>query len=105
MVTGRGSTRPTADNFDTGLGRRDEAGVHTGAHQVGPRQAEGPGPVGRPPKWSEATRRRIIDLMRSGLTLKEACQLMGIGYRTAQRYLSKDAEYLKARMEARLAAR
>jgi DNA invertase Pin-like site-specific DNA recombinase len=62
-------------------------------------------PVGRPPKWSEATRRRIIDLVRRGLTLKEACQLVGVGYRTAQRYLSRDPEYLKARMEARLAAR
>jgi DNA invertase Pin-like site-specific DNA recombinase len=62
-------------------------------------------PVGRPPKWSEATRRRIIDLVRRGLTLKEACQLAGVGYRTAQRYLSKDPEYLKARMEARLAVR
>ena len=62
-------------------------------------------PVGRPPKWSEATRRRIIDLVRRGLTLKEACQLVGVGYRTAQRYLSKDPEYLKARMEARLTVR
>jgi DNA invertase Pin-like site-specific DNA recombinase len=62
-------------------------------------------PVGRPPKWSEATRRRIIDLVRRGLTLKEACQLAGVGYRTAQRYLSKDQEYLKARMEARLTVR
>jgi len=62
-------------------------------------------PVGRPPKWSEQTRRRIIDLVRRGLTLREACQLVGVGYRTAQRYLSRDPEYLKARMEARLAVR
>jgi DNA invertase Pin-like site-specific DNA recombinase len=61
--------------------------------------------VGRSPKWSEATRRRIIDLVRRGLKLREACQLVGVGYRTAQRYLSKDPEYLKARMEARLAVR
>jgi DNA invertase Pin-like site-specific DNA recombinase len=61
--------------------------------------------VGRPPRWSETTRRRIIDLVRRGLTLREACQLVGIGYRTAQRYLSRDPEYLKARMEARLAVR
>jgi putative DNA-invertase from lambdoid prophage Rac len=61
--------------------------------------------VGRSPKWSEQTCRRIIDLVRRGLTLKEACQLAGIGYRTAQRYLSEDPEYLKARMEARLAVR
>ena len=50
-------------------------------------------------------RRRIIDLVRRGLTLKETCQLVGIGYRSAQRYLSKDPEYLKARIEARLAMR
>jgi DNA invertase Pin-like site-specific DNA recombinase len=59
-------------------------------------------PVGRPPKWSEQTRRRIIDLVRRGLTLKEACQLAGVSYTTALKRLSKDPEYLKARMEARL---
>ena len=58
--------------------------------------------VGRPPKWSEQTRRRIIDLVRRGLTLKEACQLAGVSYTTALKRLSKDPEYLKARMEARL---
>ena len=58
--------------------------------------------VGRPPKWDEAKRRRIIELVRRGLTLKEACQLAGVGYRTAQRYLSRDPDYLKARMQARL---
>ena len=58
--------------------------------------------VGRPPKWSEQTRRRIIDLVRRGLTLKEACQLVGVGYTTALKHLSKDPEYLKARMEARM---
>jgi DNA invertase Pin-like site-specific DNA recombinase len=59
-------------------------------------------PVGRPPKWSEATRRRVIDLVRRGITLKEACKLVGVGYRTALKHLSKDPEYLKARVEARL---
>jgi len=58
--------------------------------------------VGRPPKWSEQTRRRIIDLVRRGLTLKEACKLVGVGYTTALKRLSKDPEYLKARMEARM---
>ncbi len=62
-------------------------------------------PVGRPPKWSEQTRKRIIELVRRGITLKDACQLVGVGYRTAQRYLSRDPEYLKARMEAKLAVR
>jgi DNA invertase Pin-like site-specific DNA recombinase len=59
-------------------------------------------PVGRPPKWNEQARKRIIDLVRRGLTLKEACQLAGIGYTTALKHLSKDQEYLKAKMEARL---
>ncbi len=45
---------------------------------------------------------RIIDLVKRTLTLKEACKLVGIGYRTALRYLSKDPEYLKAQMEMRL---
>ncbi len=47
----------------------------------------------------------IIDLVRRGLTLKEACQLAGTGYRTVQRYLLRDPEYLKAKVEARLAVR
>ncbi len=46
--------------------------------------------IGRSPKWNEQMRRRIIDLVRRGLTLKEACQLVGISYRTAQCFLSKD---------------
>ena len=58
--------------------------------------------VGRPPKWSEQTRRRIIDLVKRGITLKEACQLAGVSYTTALKHLSKDPEYLKARMEARM---
>ena len=58
--------------------------------------------VGRPPKWSETTRRRIIDLVRKGITLKEACKLVGVGYTTALKHLSKDPEYLRARMESRL---
>ena len=87
------------------MGRRDGARIYPRACQRGSRQAEGAGQtVGRPPKWSEATRRRIIDLVRRGLTLREACQLVGVGYRTAQRYLSKDPEYLKARVEVRLGA-
>ncbi len=49
--------------------------------------------VGRPPKWSDQTRWRIIDLVRRGLTLKEACKLANVGYRTALKYLSKDPEY------------
>jgi DNA invertase Pin-like site-specific DNA recombinase len=60
--------------------------------------------VGRPPKCSEAVRHRIIDLVKRDLTLKESCQLVGVGYRTAQRYRSRDPEYLKARVEARLSA-
>jgi len=58
--------------------------------------------VGRPPKWSEATRRKIIDLVARGVPLKDACRVVGIGYRTALRYLARDPEYLKARMETRL---
>jgi DNA invertase Pin-like site-specific DNA recombinase len=56
--------------------------------------------VGRSPKWSEATRRRIIDLVMRSFTLKEAYKLTGVGYRTALRYLSKDPEYLNARLSA-----
>jgi len=58
--------------------------------------------LGRPPKWNESVRKRLISLVGRGLTLKEACQLVGIGYSTAKRYLSRDPEYLKARMKVRL---
>jgi hypothetical protein len=40
-----------------------------------------------------------LRLMRS-FTLKETYKLTGVGYRTALRYLSKDLEYLKARLSA-----
>jgi DNA invertase Pin-like site-specific DNA recombinase len=58
--------------------------------------------VGRPPKWNAAVRNRIIELVRRGVTLKDACRIVGIGYRTAQRYLGRDQDYLRARVEARL---
>jgi hypothetical protein len=45
-------------------------------------------------------RRRIIDLVMRSLTLKEAYMLTGMGYRAALRYLSKDPEYLNARLSA-----
>jgi DNA invertase Pin-like site-specific DNA recombinase len=61
--------------------------------------------VGRPPKWSEAVRRRIIDLVRRGLTLKEACQLSRHRLQDGAEVPVADPEYLKARMEARLSAR
>ncbi len=56
--------------------------------------------VGRSPKWSEATRRCIIDLVMRSFTLKEAYKLTSVGYRAALRYLSKDPEYLKAGLSA-----
>ena len=58
--------------------------------------------LGRPPKWNESVRKKLINLVGKGLTLKESCQLVGIGYSTAKRYLSRDPEYLKARMKIRL---
>ena len=57
--------------------------------------------LGRPPKWNESVRKKLINLVGKGLTLKESCQLVGIGYSTAKRYLSRDPEYLKARMKIR----
>jgi len=58
--------------------------------------------LGRPPKWNESVRKKLINLVGKGLTLKESCQLVGIGYSTAKRYLSRDPEYLKVRMKVRL---
>jgi DNA invertase Pin-like site-specific DNA recombinase len=58
--------------------------------------------LGRPPKWSPQIKARIIDLVRRGLTLREAVKLVGVGYRTAVRYLSRDPDYLEAVKVARL---
>ena len=61
--------------------------------------------IGRKPKWTPEIRARLIDLVRRGLTLKDACKLVGIGYSTAVRRLSHDPEYLEAIKEARLRSR
>lgn len=58
--------------------------------------------LGRPPVWTEEKRRRIIDLVARGLTLKEACQLVGVSYNTARKKLGRDPEYLEAVKRARL---
>jgi DNA invertase Pin-like site-specific DNA recombinase len=58
--------------------------------------------LGRRPKWNKEIRKKILDLVKKGITLKDACKVVGIGYSTAKRYLSKDKEYIKLRMEIRL---
>jgi DNA invertase Pin-like site-specific DNA recombinase len=58
--------------------------------------------VGRPSKWSPQARARIIDLVRRGLTLKEAAQLAGVSYRTAMKYLARDPEYHEAVKQAKV---
>jgi len=58
--------------------------------------------LGRRPKWNKEIRKKILDLVKKGITLKDACKVVGIGYSTAKRYLSKDKEYIKLRMEVRL---
>jgi len=58
--------------------------------------------LGRRPKWNEQVRKKILDLVKKGITLKDACKVVGIGYSTAKRYLSKDKEYIKLRMRVRL---
>ena len=58
--------------------------------------------LGRPPKWSSEVKQQLIQLIERGLTLKEACRIIGVNYGTALRYLSHDPEYLRARYNARL---
>jgi len=58
--------------------------------------------LGRPTKWNKQVRKKILDLVKKGITLKDACKVVGIGYSTAKRYLSKDKEYIRLRMEVRL---
>ncbi|WP_243666756.1 hypothetical protein [Vulcanisaeta sp. JCM 16159] len=40
--------------------------------------------------------------MAKGISLKDACKLVGIGYSTAVRHLSHDPDYLEAIRRARL---
>ena len=61
--------------------------------------------IGRKPKWTPEIRARLIDLVRRGISLKDACKLVGIGYTTAVRHLARDPEYLDALKEARLTGR
>ncbi len=56
--------------------------------------------IGRPPKWNPEVRRKLLEYVKKGYTLKDACKLVGIGYSTARRYLARDPEYLQARAEA-----
>jgi len=58
--------------------------------------------LGRPPKWNNGIKQQLIQLVERGLTLKEACRIIGINYGTALRYLSNDPDYLKAKYTARL---
>jgi len=58
--------------------------------------------LGRPPKWNNGIKQQLIQLVERGLTLKEACRIVGVNYGTALRYLSNDPEYLKAKYTARL---
>ena len=56
--------------------------------------------LGRP--RSSEVKRRLIELVEKGVTLKEACRIAGVNYGTALRYPSHDPEHLKARYNARL---
>jgi len=58
--------------------------------------------LGRPPKWNNGIKQQLIQLVERGLTLKEACRIIGVNYGTALRYLSNDPDYLKAKYTARL---
>jgi len=58
--------------------------------------------LGRPPKWNNGIKQQLVQLVERGLTLKEACRIIGVNYGTALRYLSNDPDYLKARYKARL---
>lgn len=58
--------------------------------------------IGRPPTWTEEKRRRIIDLVARGLTLKEACKLVGVSYNTTRKKLGRDPDYLEAVKRAKL---
>jgi putative DNA-invertase from lambdoid prophage Rac len=58
--------------------------------------------LGRPPKWNNGIKQQLVQLVERGLTLKEACRIIGVNYGTAIRYLSNDPDYLKAKYTARL---
>jgi DNA invertase Pin-like site-specific DNA recombinase len=49
--------------------------------------------VGRPSKWNAEIRAKIIEALRQGKSLRQACTELGISYRTAWEHLKNDPEY------------
>ncbi len=49
--------------------------------------------LGRPPKWSNEVRAKIIEGLKAGKSLRQVCAELGIGYRTAWEHLKNDPEY------------
>jgi DNA invertase Pin-like site-specific DNA recombinase len=50
-------------------------------------------------RWGPLVRRQILELLRKGVGLKEACRRAGISYSTAYRHLREDEEYKRLKAE------
>jgi hypothetical protein len=50
-------------------------------------------------RWEPLVRRQILELLRKGVGLKEACRMVGVSYSTAYRYLREDEEYKRIKAE------
>ncbi len=58
-------------------------------------------PIGRPSKFTPSLKKRMLELLKEGRTIKEVAAILGIGYSTAKKYIRYDRElrlaYLKGR--------
>jgi hypothetical protein len=50
-------------------------------------------------RWEPLVRRQILELLRKGVGLKEACRIAGVPYSTAYRHLREDEEYKRIKAE------
>jgi AcrR family transcriptional regulator len=50
-------------------------------------------------RWGPLVRRQILELLRRGVSMKEACRIAGVSYATAYHHLREDEEYKRVKAE------
>jgi len=61
--------------------------------------------LGRPSKWNSEVRDKVLNYIQKGYSLKDIAKIVGIGYSTLKRYVSKDLELSKAFYEMKMKKR
>jgi len=61
--------------------------------------------LGRPPKWTPEKREEALKLIKRGYSLKHIAKILGIGYSTLKKHVSKDIELSKAFYEMKMKKR